>query len=61
MTTREITPESVFLENLRYQGLEGVVERIDRFQFNAVSSDETHGERQYIKNIFFKKSFDEVS
>ena len=32
MTTREITPESVFLENLRYQGLEGVVERIDRFQ-----------------------------
>ena len=34
MTTKEITPESV-LENLRYQGLESVMERIDRFQFTA--------------------------
>ncbi len=56
MTTREITPESVFLENLRYQGLEGVVERIDRFQFTAaVSSDETRW-RKAIYKIYFSKN-----
>ena len=56
MTIKEITPESVFLENLRYHGLEDAIERIDRFQFTAaVSSDETRW-RKAIYKIYLSKN-----
>ncbi len=54
--SKVIASESVFLEHLRYQGLENKIKRIDRLQFtSAASTDETRW-RKAIYKIHFSKN-----
>lgn len=50
MANKEITPESILLENLRYYQLENLIERLDRFQFTAATLyDETRWRKAIYK------------
>lgn len=50
---KEITPESVLLENLRYQHIIDSIERIDRFQFTAATTSDQTRWRKAIYKLHF--------
>ena len=56
MKNKEISPESVFLEHLRYQNLGDSIERVNRFQFTSATTSDSTRWRKAIYKLYFSKN-----
>lgn len=55
LINKEIAPESIFLEHLKFNNLEDSVERIERFQFTSSTSSDSTRWRKAIYKLYFSK------
>ena len=55
MIDKEIAPESIFFEHLKFNNLEDSIERIKRFQFTSSTSMDSTRWRKAIYKLYFSK------